>query len=124
MGDRFISWVYAIKSFILGIDVSSSTQLPVTYAGDTTTKVYDSTDKGPRPILIRIQNLGTEPIRWSEGMGTCTALNFSGIIPGSTVEDDGSGGGIEFQRHRPTNIYIHADDDYRCVIVKRYAYEN
>lgn len=126
MGDRFISWVYAIKSLVLGVDVNSVPQVAVTVAGGAQAKIYDITDNanyGKRAILIRIQNLGTEPIRWSEGMGHCDAVDYCGVIPAGNANDDGLGGYIEFRAHRPHDIYIHADNDYRYAAVLRYAYE-
>lgn len=124
MSDRFYSPAYYNKAHVLGIDVATDSQGPLDIDADTKFKVFDEDDGGPKPVFIHVQNLGTEPIRYSEGISDCDASTFSGIIAAGSGTDLGDGGGIEYSRMRPTKLYLHADNAYRVCIIKRYADDN
>lgn len=113
-----------------GIRVRSEPILPQAVAGGAMFKVYDAADKGPEPCFIRIQNNGTEPILFSEdmvdanGAAVCSAVMFTGIIPGASAVGAGDGGVIEYSKLRPNKVYLFATNNYNLVGVKRYAFEN
>lgn len=108
----------------LGIHTDSEPVGTTDFSAGQTFKVYDRTEEARQPILIRISNLGTEPIKYAEDLGTCNANVFTDVIAGGTDTDTGDGGKIEFKNHRPKNIYIYGANAYRCKITKRYGPEN
>lgn len=116
------------KYLVLGIPTDTETLGQKDFDALAVTKVHDINDKELRqPILIRIENVGTEPIFYSEdivdadGNGVCSADAFTGIISPASAALAGDGGFREWQKHRPKQIYIFGTNAYSASISKRYA---
>lgn len=123
----FQAFLYAV----LGVPVNCVTNPQKDFDADSQQMVIDSTIDKYRACYIRIENLGTEKIYYSEdisdvnGAGICDTdpSHFTGIIAPASAADAGDGGFREWQRHRPSKIYIYGVNAYRAAITLRYAQE-
>lgn len=120
---RFISDDQAIKAAVLGLPVDSELLvLNPNLEGERL--VYDLTKEQRKACIIRIQNVGTQPVFWSENLGQCTAAQYNGVLAKDSVggaAPEGDGGGIEFRAHIPKNIYVFATAAAAVRVTKRYV---
>lgn len=121
---RFLSEGQAIRAAALGLIVDSDPPLALNpnLGGDR--KVWDDEVDSRHPVLIRVQNVGTQAVFWSEAIGQCTAAQFNGVLPGDSVggaAPAGDGGIIEFRAHIPHNVYLFASATAAVRVTKRFA---
>lgn len=123
-GPRFLSQKQLEEGNVFGIRTTTENDLDKDKAAGEEVQVYDLDKETRVPVFVRIQNLGTEPIRYSEDLGKCSANQFTGILGPGSASDDGFGTTIEYRAHIPRSVYIHATNAYRVSITKRYAPQN
>jgi hypothetical protein len=123
-GTRFLSGDQLMRAMVYGLKTVTEPDLDFDKGAGEEVKVWDDTKDTRQPVLIRIQNLGTEPVLLAEDLGKCNAAQFTHILMKCTVADDGSGTVLEWDGHIPKNIYLYCANAYRVSIVKRYADEN
>lgn len=112
-----------LRATALGLKVDSEGGIEE-LAANVSTKVFDLDEDQRRPVLVRIQNISAGPVHWSEGKGKCDADTLNGVLQADSVggaTPDGDGGGIEFQRHIPRDVYIWSLAGGNVLITKRYA---
>lgn len=112
-----------LQATALGLKVDSEGGL-VELVADTSTKVFNLDQDQRRPVLVRIQNISGGPLHWSEGKGKCDADILNGVLQKDSAggaNPEGDGGGIEFQRHIPRNVYIWSLAGGNVLITIRYA---
>jgi hypothetical protein len=123
-GTRVLSDRQLLQALAFGLKTVTESDLDFDKAAGEQVKVWDDTKDTRCPVLIRIQNLGTEPIKLAEDLGGCSANQFTHVLMECAVADDGSGTVLEWDGHIPKNIYIFCASAYRVSILKRYADEN
>ena len=119
----FLSDGQCLKGMVVGLHVDSELRvLDPNKAAER--KVYDREKDQRRPCLIRIQNVGTVPVFWSEGLGLCNAEQWNGVMPKDTTggaTPDGDGGTLEWRTHIPHDIYVYAGAAAAVRVTIRYA---
>lgn len=118
---RLLSDTQATLANVLGLDVDGElVVLNPFLAGEQ--KVWDRDKDERRPVLIRVVNVGTEKVFWSENLGQCTAAQYNDVLQGDTTGAPiGDGEAIEFRAHIPKNIYLFAAANAAVRVTKRYA---
>lgn len=120
---KFLSDGQCIRAAVLGLNVDGE-MIPMDPNNAGERRVYDETIDQRRPVLIRIVNVGTEPVFWSENLGVCNAVQWNDIMQPDTTggaTPDGDGEAIEFRAHIPKNIYLFASNPAAVRVTKRYA---
>lgn len=112
--------------------------LVIAPAGGTIYEVYNAVREKRKPVAIRIQNTGTQAIKWAVNCAKLDANNqllavpdlgqmkdqYTGITSGGSVAEDGLGGIEIFKLEKTKSIFLYAAAGYNCVISKRYAQSN
>jgi hypothetical protein len=124
-GTRFLSERQYIRATAIGLDVDGEGG-PLDLVAGASTKIWDKTLDQRRPVLVRIQNISASPVNWSENLGKCNANQRNGILQADSAggaAPAGDGGGIEFQRHIPKDIYVHCAGAVTILVTRRYCDE-
>ena len=120
---KFLSDGQCARAAVLGLNVDGE-MIPLDPNQADERRVYDETIDQRRPVLIRIVNVGTQAVFWSENLGQCTANLWNDVMQADSVggaTPAGDGEAIEFRAHIPKNIYLYAAAAAAVRVTKRYA---
>lgn len=126
-----------LHDLVLGEPCDWEPGLVIAGAGGAITEIYNRVKDKRRPVVIRLQNVGTQAVKYAVNCAKADPANnnalllppdvgqlkdqYNGITGGGSAAEDGLGGIEIFRLDHVMSVFVWAAAGYNIVVSRRYA---